>query len=151
MLHQTGERNEIVDPQGHASAPVRLAVVVPCFNEEEVLEPAVDKLLSVLADIEKAGEIDSASTLVIVDDGSSDASWRIIEMLFPVRTLPVGEGIKLARRFGHQSAILAGMSACDVDAVVTTMDADLQDPPQVIGEMVRAYRNGDPVGLSDAQ
>jgi polyisoprenyl-phosphate glycosyltransferase len=129
----------MIDTEGHASTPVRLAVVVPCFNEEEVLEPAVDKLLSVLADIEKAGDIDSASTLVIVDDGSSDASWRIIEML--AKKNPSVRGIKLARNFGHQSAILAGMSACDVDAVVT-IDADLQDPPHVIGEMVRAYRNG---------
>ena len=128
----------MIDTEGHASTPVRLAVVVPCFNEEEVLEPAVDKLLSVLADIEKMGDIDS-STLVIVDDGSSDASWRIIEML--AKKHPSVKGIKLARNFGHQSAILAGMSACDVDAVVT-IDADLQDPPQVIGEMVRAYRNG---------
>jgi glycosyltransferase involved in cell wall biosynthesis len=119
--------------------PIRLAVVVPCFNEEEVLKPATGILLGVLADMEKSGDIDSASTLLIVDDGSTDASWQIIEML--ARENPAVRGIKLARNFGHQSAILAGMSACDADAVVT-IDADLQDPPQVIADMVRAYRKG---------
>lgn len=119
--------------------PVRLAVVVPCFNEEEVLESAVGTLLGVIADIERAGDIDSKTTLLIVDDGSTDASWRIIEML--ARKHPAVRGIKLARNFGHQSAILAGMSSCDADAVVT-IDADLQDPPHVIADMVRAYRKG---------
>ena len=51
--------------------PIRLAVVVPCFNEEEVLKPAVGTLLGVIADMEKWGDIDSASTLLIVDDGST--------------------------------------------------------------------------------
>ena len=119
--------------------PTRLAVVVPCFNEEEVLTPTVRALLDVLADIEKSGDIDSGATLLLVDDGSTDATWRIIETL--AKENPAVRGIKLARNFGHQSAILAGISSCDADAVVT-IDADLQDPPEVIGDMVRAYRKG---------
>lgn len=118
--------------------PLRLNVVVPCLNEEEVLEPAVGTLLGVIADIEKSGDIDGM-TLLIVDDGSTDASWKIIEKLAEKHAAV--RGIKLSRNFGHQSAILAGMFACDGDAVVT-IDADLQDPPHVIAEMVRAYRHG---------
>src|SRR6476660_120874 len=117
--------------------PIRLAVVVPCFNEEEVLTSTVRALLDVLAEIEKSGDIDSGATLLLVDDGSTDATWRIIETL--AKENPAVRGIKLARNFGHQSAILAGISSSDADAVVT-IDADLQDPPQVIGDMVRAYR-----------
>jgi glycosyltransferase involved in cell wall biosynthesis len=119
--------------------PTRLAVVVPCFNEEEVLAPTVRTLLDVLADMEKAGDIGNDAALLLVDDGSTDATWRIIETL--AKENPAVRGIKLARNFGHQSAILAGISSSDADAVVT-IDADLQDPPQVIGDMVRAYRNG---------
>lgn len=131
----------MIGAETHArkDGPVRLNIVVPCLNEEEVLEPAVATLLGVIADIEKSGDIDSATTLLIVDDGSTDASWRIIEMLAAKN--PTVRGIKLARNFGHQSAILAGMLACDADAVVT-IDADLQDPPHVIADMVRAYRQG---------
>jgi polyisoprenyl-phosphate glycosyltransferase len=119
--------------------PTRLAVVVPCFNEEEVLAPTVRTLLDVLAEMEKAGDISNDAALLLVDDGSTDATWRIIETL--AKENPAVRGIKLARNFGHQSAILAGISSCDADAVVT-IDADLQDPPQVIGDMVRAYRKG---------
>ena len=121
------------------SKPIRLAVVVPCFNEEEALLPMVRTLLGVTADIEKSGDIDNATTLMLVDDGSTDATWHVIETL--ARENPAIRGIKLARNFGHQSAILAGISSCDADAVVT-IDADLQDPPQVIGDMVRAHRRG---------
>ena len=119
--------------------PTRLAVVVPCFNEEEVLASTVRALLDVLADIEKSGDIDNEATLLLVDDGSTDATWRIIETLAGEN--PAVRGIKLARNFGHQGAILAGIFSCDADAVVT-IDADLQDPPQVISDMVRAYRKG---------
>jgi glycosyltransferase involved in cell wall biosynthesis len=127
---------EILPKEGK---PTRLAVVVPCFNEEEVLASTVRALLDVLANIEKSGDIDSGATLLLVDDGSTDATWRIIETL--AKENPAVRGIKLARNFGHQSAILAGISSCDADAVVT-IDADLQDPPQIIGDMVRAYRKG---------
>jgi glycosyltransferase involved in cell wall biosynthesis len=113
--------------------------VVPCFNEEELLESSVSVLLGVLADLEQSGAIAHGATLLIVDDGSSDASWQIIEKLASINHAV--RGIKLARNFGHQSAILAGMFACDADAVVT-IDADLQDPPHVIADMVRAYRKG---------
>jgi len=98
-----------------------------------------DALLGVVADIEKSGTIDDATTLLIVDDGSTDASWPIIEKLAAKH--PAVRGIKLSRNFGHQSAILAGMFACDADAVVT-IDADLQDPPHVIADMVQAHRKG---------
>ncbi len=131
----------MIEPQTHAGGrgPIRLAVVVPCFNEEEILESSVSVLLGVLADLEKSGGIEHGATLLIVDDGSSDASWRIIEKL--AAQDQAVRGIKLARNFGHQSAILAGMFACDADAVVT-IDADLQDPPDVIADMVKAYRKG---------
>jgi glycosyltransferase involved in cell wall biosynthesis len=131
----------MIDAESHAKdgGPIRLSIVVPCFNEEKVLETAVVALLGVVADIEKSGTIDDATTLLIVDDGSTDASWPIIEKLAAKH--PAVRGIKLSRNFGHQSAILAGMFACDADAVVT-IDADLQDPPHVIADMVQAHRKG---------
>jgi glycosyltransferase involved in cell wall biosynthesis len=131
----------MIDAESRARepGPIRLSIVVPCFNEEKMLETAVGALLGVIADIEKSGAIDRATTLVVVDDGSTDASWRIIEKLAAGE--PAVRGIKLSRNFGHQSAILAGMFACDGDAVVT-IDADLQDPPHVIADMVQAHRRG---------
>jgi glycosyltransferase involved in cell wall biosynthesis len=116
-----------------------LALVVPCYNEEAVLGESISTLRGVLVDARKSGLVSAQSVLCLVDDGSHDNTWAII--LQHCETCPDVTGIKLARNFGHQSAVLAGMFECDADLVVT-IDADLQDDPACIIEMLRAQSEG---------
>ena len=118
---------------------MRLDIVVPCFNEEDVLEETARRLEEVLEALTVKGKIDAGSRICFVDDGSRDASWAIIERL-AARTGWV-RGIKLSRNRGHQNALLAGLLACRGDAAIS-LDADLQDDPQVIEQMVDAYHAG---------
>lgn len=117
----------------------RLLIVVPCFNEEQALPRTAGRLLALLRGLRRGKRIHDSSQLLFVDDGSTDATWKIIE------TLTVGNhecrGLKFTRNFGHQAAILAGMYHLDADAVVT-IDADLQDPPEVIADMVQQHLEG---------
>ena len=113
-----------------------LSVVVPMFNEADNAVPLVDELLRVL------GNVHSEFTkfeIVLVDDGSDDATWLQISALVD-RHIEV-KGIRLARNFGHQHALLAGLEAANGDAVVT-MDADLQHPPELIPEMIAKWSEG---------
>ncbi len=117
----------------NTAAPPELSVVVPCFNEQEVLPQTFVKLR------EAMGEIGLSYELVFIDDGSRD---RTGEML---RDLAAEHGevrvIRFSRNFGHQYAITAGMQYAAGQAVVI-IDADLQDPPSVIGQMVAKWREG---------
>lgn len=114
------------------SAPV-VSVVVPVFNEEALLGELHRR---VIAAIEATGE---SFELVLVDDGSRDGSWAGMEELARRDARVVL--VKLARNFGHQIAITAGVDAARGQAVVV-MDADLQDPPEIIGEMLARWREG---------
>lgn len=119
--------------------PPSLTIVMPCFNEEEVLQESVQRLTAVLEDLQSSGEITSESLLLLVDDGSSDRTWALIESCSKGRSGV--RGLKLARNFGHQNALLAGLLSSAADVTVS-IDADLQDPPEIIGSMVRLYRAG---------
>ena len=116
-----------------------LGIVVPCFNEEEVLLETARRLTTLLRALMTDGRVAAGSRVVFVDDGSRDHTWEIIEGLATSDTL-VG-GIKLSRNRGHQNALLAGLYTCDAD-VLLSVDADLQDDIQAIPEMVRAYARG---------
>ena len=116
-----------------------LGIVVPCFNEEEVLLETARRLTTLLRALITDGRVAVSSQVVFVDDGSRDHTWEIIEGLATSDTL-VG-GIKLSRNRGHQNALLAGMYTCDAE-VLLSVDADLQDDIQAIPEMVRAYARG---------
>jgi glycosyltransferase involved in cell wall biosynthesis len=118
---------------------MRLDIVVPCYNEEDVLEETARRLEEILEALMLKGKIDAGSRICFVDDGSHDASWAIIERL-AARTGWV-RGLKLSRNRGHQNALLAGLLACRGDAAIS-LDADLQDDPLVIEQMVDAYRAG---------
>ncbi|WP_353663215.1 glycosyltransferase family 2 protein [Hydrogenimonas sp. SS33] len=118
---------------------MKLAVVLPCYNEEEILEESAGKLRSVMQKLILSGKIDADSRICFVDDGSSDGTWDIIETLH--RRYPEICGIKLSRNFGHQNALLAGLFSVDADAVIT-IDADLQDDISVIDTMIDKYREG---------
>ncbi len=118
-----------------------LYMVIPCYNEEEVLDKTARELKRVLEGLIKKKRIDKRSKIVFVDDGSTDRTCEIIEELIDGDKL-YGL-IKLSRNRGHQNALLAGLMVCkDKADMVISMDADLQDDIMVIGEMVDKYIDG---------
>jgi glycosyltransferase involved in cell wall biosynthesis len=118
---------------------MRLDLVVPCFNEAEVLEQTAGRLRAVLAELQAKGKIAPGSGVCFVDDGSTDGTWRLIDAL--AERHGSVRGIKLSRNRGHQNALVAGLFSSSADAVVT-LDADLQDDPGVIEQMVDAWQAG---------
>ena len=117
----------------------RLAIVVPCFNEEAVLPETARRLLALLADLRARAEVSEGSAVYFVDDGSSDATWQIIAAL--AVTEPQVHGLKLSRNRGHQNALLAGLFKVPGDVVIS-IDADLQDDPEAMRAMLAAHRAG---------
>ena len=116
-----------------SSVPPILSVIVPCFNEEEVIEHTNERLARAL------GEITPDFEIIYVDDGSKD---RTAELLHRIQAAsPKVRVIRLSRNFGHQIAVTAGVEYAHGEAVVL-IDADLQDPPEVIADMVAKWREG---------
>ncbi|HEV7842521.1 MAG TPA: glycosyltransferase family 2 protein, partial [Pyrinomonadaceae bacterium] len=111
-----------------------LSVIIPCFNEELVIREAHKRMVGVLG-----GLPDLDYELIYVDDGSRDQTPQILGEL--QREHRRARVIRLSRNFGHQMAVTAGLENASGDAVVV-IDADLQDPPEVIGEMVERWRAG---------
>ena len=130
--------------------PPALGIVVPCFNEEAVLRQTNPVLLDLLERLVAAGEIAAESAVYYVDDGSRDATWPIISDL--AVTDPRVHGIRLSRNRGHQAALLAGLFNAPGDVLVS-IDADLQDDPACIADMVAAYRQGSEIvfGVRDSR
>ena len=121
----------------------RLAVVVPCYNEEETLPSTIERLLEVLDDLEKKQIINSESFIYLVDDGSRDKTWQIIEKSHEKNSQKV-KGLKFTTNFGNQNAILAGLEGVynlGVDCAIT-IDADLQQDENKIGEFVQKFQQG---------
>jgi polyisoprenyl-phosphate glycosyltransferase len=112
---------------------VDLSVVAPACNEEEVLPLFIQRTTAVLDSYEGSWE------LVLVDDGSSDRTWDVV--LAASERDPHIHGVRLARNFGHQLALTAGLAASDGDAVIT-LDADLQHPPEFLPELIATARAG---------
>ena len=110
-----------------------LSIVAPAFDEAAALPVFIRRVTAVLDEFEGTGE------LVLVDDGSSDDTWQVI--LAASHNDSRIRGVRLARNFGHQLALTAGMAAADGDAVVT-LDSDLQHPPEVIPELLATARLG---------
>lgn len=117
----------------------RLSIVVPCYNEQEVLEDSCAKLLALLKKLMAKGLITPGSELLLVDDGSTDSTWSLIEQIAQQETLVTG--ISLSRNRGHQNALLAGLSEAKGEAIIT-IDADLQDDISVIEQMVQRHQQG---------
>ena len=118
---------------------MQLCIVVPCYNEEEVLEETCGRLLALLATLTATGQISPASRVCFVDDGSADRTWALIESL-------AGKdhritGIKLSRNRGHQNALLAGLLTAEGDAIIS-VDADLQDDIDAIPRMIEQLTRG---------
>jgi glycosyltransferase involved in cell wall biosynthesis len=118
-----------------------MGVVVPCYNEEEVLPETARRLSDVLAGLRDDGLVHQTSFVLYVDDGSKDRTWALIEELHRADSR-VG-GRKLARNAGHQKALLAGlMRAKDQADCIISIDADLQDDVEAIREFVLAFGQG---------
>lgn len=119
----------------------RLAIVVPCYNEEEVFPETAKRLTALLKDLIQKGKIAEDSFALFVNDGSKDKTWQLIEAEY--RQNPYVTGLKLAGNVGHQNALLAGlMTAKDLGDITVSIDADLQDDVNVIEEMVDKYHEG---------
>jgi glycosyltransferase involved in cell wall biosynthesis len=112
---------------------LRYSIVVPVYNEEAVL-PILLRRLEMLTE-----QLDGPAEVIFVDDGSSDCGPIVLQSL--VRSNPRYRFIGLSRNFGHQVAITAGMDAASGDAIVV-MDADLQDPPEIVGAMIEKWKEG---------
>jgi glycosyltransferase involved in cell wall biosynthesis len=122
------------------SKPV-LTIVVPCYNEEEVLPETVKQLGFVIDNLIQDKLVAKASTILFVDDGSKDRTWSLIER-FHLSHAAV-TGLKLAKNAGHQSALLAGLlTAKTYSDCVVSIDADLQDDIMAIREFVVKYHEG---------
>ncbi len=118
-----------------------LAIVVPCYNEEEVLPDSITKLRGVLNEMKGSGSISKKSFLLLVDDGSKDRTWEIIKENHDNSDDVWGQ--KLSKNCGHQSALVSGlMTARERADLSISIDADLQDDIGVIKEMVDKYHDG---------
>lgn len=120
----------------------RLAIVVPCYNEEEVLHIASNTLRGVLNHLIDSGKIANDSFILFVNDGSKDQTWKRIEEEHNTYPNQI-KGLKLAGNVGHQYALTAGLNtAKDMSDITISIDADMQDDVNVIEEMIDLYHNG---------
>lgn len=118
-----------------------LYIVVPCYNEEEVLPETAKRLKAKMEALMEAGKISGKSKVMLVNDGSKDRTWSMIEELH--QNDPIFSGVNLSRNRGHQNALLAGLmtakNRCDM---TISMDADLQDDIDAVDAMVEKYLEG---------
>ena len=118
-----------------------LYIVVPCYNEEEVLPETARRLGDKLRGLMAAGKISPKSRVLFVNDGSRDGTWGVISRLHAAD--PLFSGVDLSRNRGHQNALLAGlMTARDRCDMAVSMDADLQDDVDAVDAMVEKYSEG---------
>lgn len=119
----------------------KLYVVIPCYNEEEVLAETSKRLKEKFLSLVSSGMIHPDSRVVFVNDGSKDRTWEIIKALHEEDALFCG--INLSKNRGHQNALLAGLMTVKEDAdLVISMDADLQDDIDAMDEMIGKYLKG---------
>lgn len=124
------------------SKPPVLALVVPCYNEQQILRESGQRLQNELSILVSEGIVSADSSICFVDDGSVDSTWELID------ELSAGEGnftgLKLNRNYGHQFALYAGLVESDADVMVS-LDADLQDDISVIRQMLALHRDGNEI------
>lgn len=121
----------------------KLAIVIPCYNEEETLSFSMSRLIEVLNDLISEKQISESSFLFFVDDGSLDKTWEIIHNAHLQNPDKI-KGTSFTTNFGNQNAIIAGLDLVNdlgVDCAIT-IDADLQQDETKIGEFVQKYKNG---------
>jgi glycosyltransferase involved in cell wall biosynthesis len=123
----------VLDATGPDLDKVRYSIVIPIYNEEESLPELVERLQAVM------GCLDGPAEVLMVDDGSRDASYSLMVLANQADTR--FKVLQLSRNFGHQVAITAGMDVASGQAIII-MDADLQDPPEVMLEMIERWQEG---------
>lgn len=136
------EKDKEMSLSDNTSEPITLSVVIPLFNEKDNVGILVKRLTEVLDRIREPYEI------ILIDDGSHDATWEMVEALSDKYSQLKALG--LSRNFGHQHALLAGLSYAQGEAVIS-MDGDLQHPPEVIPELVAAWKKGYKVVVTERQ
>ena len=118
-----------------------LYVVIPCYNEEEVIKETTKRIKEKMISLIKEEKISKQSKVMFVNDGSTDKTWELIENISKEDS--IFTGICLSRNRGHQNALLAGLMVSKEYAdIVISMDADLQDDINAIDEMIEKYNNG---------
>lgn len=121
-----------------------LYIVIPCYNEEEVIEETTKQLTKKLNNLIEENIISSQSKVMYINDGSKDNTWKLIKRINKENNLFTG--ISLTRNRGHQNALLAGLlTAKNYADIIISMDADLQDDINVIDEMIEKYKNGNDI------
>ncbi len=119
----------------------RLIIVIPCYNEQEVLPITAPQFLAKLKELSRAGQITEDSRIMFVDDGSKDSTWKVISALAEQDEHFIG--IAQSRNRGHQNAVLAGlMEAKDMCDITISIDCDGQDDINAMDGMVAAYHEG---------
>ena len=121
--------------------PAKIYLVVPCYNEEEVLPETTHRLTEKLEEMIASGRASADSRILYVDDGSADRTWEIISRQHEEN--PMVLGLKLAHNRGHQNALLAGLMAAKDEAdCAVSMDADLQDDVDALDEFADKFAQG---------
>ncbi|MDE7056746.1 MAG: glycosyltransferase family 2 protein, partial [Lactobacillus sp.] len=121
-----------------------LTIIIPCFNEEEVLPETCSEVGDILNNLISEKKVSPKSKILFVDDGSKDDTWRLIKEYS--KQYSYITGITFTRNYGHQNALLAGLSvASKYSDIMITIDADLQDDVKAIYEMVDKYYQGNDV------
>lgn len=143
-LLRASESAELLDPSLYrprqpSAAPPVVNLVVPCFNEQDVLPETASRLSKLLGEMKNSGRIAEASSIYFVDDGSKDSTWALIYDFANHHNDICG--IKLTRNRGHQNALLCGLMSVAGDALIS-LDSDLQDDLSIIPAMIDAYRDG---------
>ena len=123
---------------------IKLCLIVPCYNEEEILVTTYARLSKLLQELIAKGVLNESSKICFVDDGSRDSTWQILEKIsYSDDKISV---IKLSRNFGHQFALLAGLdSMVNLFDIYITIDADLQDDISTLEEMIHQYNEGNEI------
>jgi glycosyltransferase involved in cell wall biosynthesis len=118
-----------------------LTIVVPCYNEQEVLPETIYSLQQLITELVQEGLVSHHSKILLVDDGSKDQTWNLIYKEGLKNQFV--SGLKLSRNVGHQNAVLAGLfTAKEISDCVISIDADLQDDIQVIREFMKKFHEG---------
>ncbi|WP_085650565.1 glycosyltransferase family 2 protein [Limosilactobacillus reuteri] len=121
-----------------------LTIIIPCFNEQEVLPETRKEVGKILNDLIDGEKVSAKSKILFVDDGSSDNTWTLIEDYS--KHYSYVTGITFTRNYGHQNALLAGLSiASKYSDIMITIDADLQDDVNAMYEMIDKYHQGNEI------
>lgn len=122
----------------------RLAIIIPCYNESDILQITLDSLKTIVTNYISDYKLNRKSFILIVDDGSSDNSWEIIKK--NTDEDDIFKGIRLSKNFGHQHALIAGLKkAHDICDIAITIDADLQQDPNTMGRMIQLFFDGNEI------